>query len=127
MSDDRGASITRTATTWTATERQSPEQRGPGNRGESIGGGRVNGGSPALVISRAKKWGRFLESGGEREMVRNEGRNSGQNECLPTSCDSGPIIRFPFRLKDHQPAHCGYLGFELLCINSRKIEFENFR
>ncbi|KAL2543544.1 hypothetical protein Fot_12777 [Forsythia ovata] len=75
MSDDRGASITRTATaTRTATERQSPEQRGPGDRGASIGGGRVNGGSPALVISRAKKWGRFLESGRERERVRNEGR-----------------------------------------------------
>ncbi|KAL2549052.1 HMA domain-containing protein [Forsythia ovata] len=43
MSDDRGASITRTATaTRTATERQSPEQRGPGDRGASIGGGRVN-------------------------------------------------------------------------------------
>ncbi|KAL2550255.1 Uncharacterized protein Fot_11785 [Forsythia ovata] len=48
MSDDRGASITRTPTaTRTATERQSPEQRGPGDGGESIGGedgdrGRVN-------------------------------------------------------------------------------------
>ncbi|KAL2516052.1 Uncharacterized protein Fot_30023 [Forsythia ovata] len=54
MSDDRGASITRTATTRTATERQSPEQRGPGNRGASIGGGRVNGGSPALLRKAAK-------------------------------------------------------------------------
>ncbi|KAL2527418.1 RING/U-box superfamily protein [Abeliophyllum distichum] len=49
---------------------------------------------------------------------------AGQNECLPTRCgDSSPVIRFPFRLKDHQP-DCGYIRFELLCINSRKIEFE---
>ncbi|KAL2556224.1 RING/U-box superfamily protein [Forsythia ovata] len=45
-------------------------------------------------------------------------------ECQPTRCgDSGPIIKFPFRLKDQQE-HCGYLGFELSCTESNNTEFE---
>ncbi|XP_060203831.1 rust resistance kinase Lr10-like [Lycium barbarum] len=47
-----------------------------------------------------------------------------QDECLPTRCgDSGPVIRFPFRLKDHQPAHCGYPGFELSCTTDDVTRF----
>ncbi|KAH7855973.1 hypothetical protein Vadar_031182 [Vaccinium darrowii] len=41
---------------------------------------------------------------------------SQQDDCSPTRCsDHGPTIRFPFRLKDHQPPHCGYPGFDLAC------------
>ncbi|GFP91306.1 glycerophosphodiester phosphodiesterase protein kinase domain-containing gdpdl2 [Phtheirospermum japonicum] len=48
-----------------------------------------------------------------------------QNDCLPTSCGpTGPTIRFPFRLKDRQPAHCGYPGFELSCTNNGITKFD---
>ncbi|KAM7481203.1 hypothetical protein LguiB_005786 [Lonicera macranthoides] len=42
---------------------------------------------------------------------------SGQDECTAISrCkENGPAIRFPFRLKNHQPESCGYPGFELYC------------
>ncbi|KAM7478004.1 hypothetical protein LguiA_026217 [Lonicera macranthoides] len=42
---------------------------------------------------------------------------SGQNECTAIShCkENGPAIRFPFRLKNHQPESCGYPGFEPYC------------
>ncbi|KAL0452422.1 UNVERIFIED_CONTAM: Rust resistance kinase Lr10 [Sesamum latifolium] len=49
----------------------------------------------------------------------------GQNGCLPATCGpSGPIIRFPFWLKDHQPEHCGYPGFELRCTESGDLKFD---
>lgn len=37
--------------------------------------------------------------------------------CKPDSCDIvlGPQVRFPFRLKNRQPARCGYPGFDLYC------------
>ncbi|XP_065859809.1 rust resistance kinase Lr10-like [Euphorbia lathyris] len=39
-----------------------------------------------------------------------------EDECLETSCrEGGPVIRFPFRLKDRQPCRCGYPGFDLFC------------
>ncbi|WCJ36822.1 Protein kinase family protein [Euphorbia peplus] len=39
-----------------------------------------------------------------------------EDECLKTSCrEGGPIIRFPFRLKNSQQCHCGYPGFDLFC------------
>ncbi|KAL7254277.1 hypothetical protein ACSBR1_008639 [Camellia fascicularis] len=42
--------------------------------------------------------------------------SAGQDECTPTSCsDHGPTIRFPFRLNNRQPQHCGYPGFNLSC------------
>lgn len=48
-----------------------------------------------------------------------------QNECLTTRCGpTGPVIRFPFRLRDHQPEHCGYPGFELSCTGSGSTEFD---
>ncbi|KAK4436228.1 Rust resistance kinase Lr10 [Sesamum alatum] len=48
----------------------------------------------------------------------------GQNGCLPTTCGpSGPVIRFPFWLKDHQPEHCGYPGFELTCTENGDLKF----
>ncbi|KAL2249060.1 UNVERIFIED_CONTAM: Rust resistance kinase Lr10 [Sesamum indicum] len=49
----------------------------------------------------------------------------GQNGCLPATCGpSGPNIRFPFWLKDHQPEHCGYPGFELRCTESGDLKFD---
>ena len=37
-------------------------------------------------------------------------------ECKASKCSpGGPAIRFPFWLRDHQPARCGYPGFELSC------------
>lgn len=48
-----------------------------------------------------------------------------QDECGPTSCSSsGPIVRFPFRLKGRQPEHCGYPGFDLSCNRNNITEFE---
>ena len=38
------------------------------------------------------------------------------DECKVSRCSlDGPAIRFPFWLRDHQPACCGYPGFELSC------------
>ncbi|RVW18281.1 Rust resistance kinase Lr10 [Vitis vinifera] len=38
------------------------------------------------------------------------------DECKVSRCSpNGPAIRFPFWLRDHQPAHCGFPGFELSC------------
>ncbi|CAL5364515.1 unnamed protein product [Camellia sinensis] len=40
----------------------------------------------------------------------------GQDDCTPTTCSNhGPTIRFPFRLNNCQPQHCGYPGFDLSC------------
>ncbi|GMY07538.1 rust resistance kinase Lr10-like isoform X1 [Fagus crenata] len=40
----------------------------------------------------------------------------GQIECPELRCShNGPAIRFPFRLIDRQPSHCGYPGFDLSC------------
>ncbi|XP_057774237.1 rust resistance kinase Lr10-like [Salvia miltiorrhiza] len=51
---------------------------------------------------------------------------AGQGECVATSCSpSGPIIRFPFRLKGRQPESCGYPGFELSCNpTNNRTEFD---
>lgn len=46
------------------------------------------------------------------------------DQCLPTRCgDFGPLIRFPFYLKNHQPTHCGYPGFELSCTSNNVTQF----
>ncbi|KAH0703018.1 hypothetical protein KY290_018341 [Solanum tuberosum] len=46
------------------------------------------------------------------------------DQCLPTTCgDFGPVIRFPFRLQNHQPSHCGYPGFELSCTSKNVTQF----
>ncbi|KAK4485332.1 hypothetical protein RD792_007969 [Penstemon davidsonii] len=48
-----------------------------------------------------------------------------QDDCQPTRCHkSGPIIRFPFRLKGRQPEHCGYPGFDLSCNSHKSLEFD---
>ena len=39
----------------------------------------------------------------------------GHDGCPVLRCGDGPDIRFPFRLKDRQPDHCGYPGFDLYC------------
>ena len=42
-----------------------------------------------------------------------------QDECKVSRCsDHGPVIRFPFQLKD-QPYRCGYPGFEISCIEKK--------
>ncbi|XP_057508088.1 rust resistance kinase Lr10-like [Actinidia eriantha] len=42
-------------------------------------------------------------------------------KCMPTRCrNHGPTIRFPFRIKGHQPKHCGYPGFDLSCTDQSK-------
>ncbi|XP_011037052.1 PREDICTED: glycerophosphodiester phosphodiesterase protein kinase domain-containing GDPDL2-like [Populus euphratica] len=35
--------------------------------------------------------------------------------CAGSCGNRGPDIRFPFRIKDKQPDHCGYHGFDLSC------------
>ncbi|XVF23396.1 hypothetical protein REPUB_Repub13aG0034400 [Reevesia pubescens] len=45
-----------------------------------------------------------------------------QDDCQPRSCKhGGPPVRFPFRLKDLQPDHCGSSGFNLSCNNSQMV------
>ncbi|XP_073131529.1 rust resistance kinase Lr10-like [Henckelia pumila] len=47
-----------------------------------------------------------------------------QDECQPMSCGvSGPVIRFPFRLKGRQPERCSYPGFDLSCTSHNITEF----
>ncbi|CDP19387.1 unnamed protein product [Coffea canephora] len=48
------------------------------------------------------------------------------DNCTVRRCsDQGPAIRFPFRLKDRQPQHCGFPGFELSCTQSQETVLEN--
>ncbi|KAG2701832.1 hypothetical protein I3760_06G062100 [Carya illinoinensis] len=49
-----------------------------------------------------------------------------QNEqCPELRCgDKGPAIRFPFRLKDMQPQHCGFPGFEVFCTHAKDTMLE---
>ncbi|KAG5533297.1 hypothetical protein RHGRI_027476 [Rhododendron griersonianum] len=44
--------------------------------------------------------------------------STAQDDCTSTTSkcsDDGPPIRFPFRLKNQHPPHCGYPGFDLSC------------
>ncbi|KAI8539877.1 hypothetical protein RHMOL_Rhmol09G0217200 [Rhododendron molle] len=44
--------------------------------------------------------------------------STAQDDCTSTASkcsDDGPPIRFPFRLKNQHPPHCGYPGFDLSC------------
>ncbi|GMN52774.1 hypothetical protein TIFTF001_021929 [Ficus carica] len=50
-----------------------------------------------------------LKAGQDHEYMYCEESRCGENE---------PPIRFPFRLKDSQPSHCGYPGFDLSCTSS---------
>ncbi|RYQ81999.1 hypothetical protein Ahy_B10g100580 [Arachis hypogaea] len=50
----------------------------------------------------------------------------GEDGCGGHRCGChGPPIRFPFRLKDKEPPHCGYPAFDLTCSDSHDtfIEF----
>ncbi|XP_068344342.1 rust resistance kinase Lr10-like [Pyrus communis] len=48
-----------------------------------------------------------------------------QNKCTESRCgDDGPPIRFPFRLREKQPSHCGYPGFDLSCDRSNNTVLE---
>ncbi|KAL5548496.1 hypothetical protein UlMin_003727 [Ulmus minor] len=43
-------------------------------------------------------------------------------ECREERCGGfGPIIKFPFRLKDRQPVSCGYPGFDLSCTSDNQL------
>ena len=45
--------------------------------------------------------------------------------CKETRCgDDGPTIQFPFWVKDQQPEHCGYPGFELSCTEDNRTMLE---
>ena len=45
--------------------------------------------------------------------------------CKDTICGDGePTIQFPFWLKDQQPEHCGYPGFELYCTEDNRTMLE---
>ena len=48
------------------------------------------------------------------------------DECKASRCSHhGPVIRFPFRLKDQPvPDHCGYPGFELTCSEEKRTILE---
>lgn len=47
---------------------------------------------------------------------------SGAENCKPASCsNTGPQVRFPFRLRGHQPQSCGYPGFDLSCNNKTQL------
>lgn len=51
--------------------------------------------------------------------------SNGQDECKPASCGPNePVVQFPFWLKDQQPEHCGYPGFELSCTQSGRTQLE---
>lgn len=40
-------------------------------------------------------------------------------DCPVSNCsDAGPLIKFPFRLKDH-PLHCGHPEFDVSCLKSK--------
>lgn len=40
----------------------------------------------------------------------------GSDSCKPSNCrKDGPVIRFPYRIKDRQPPYCGYPGFDVSC------------
>ncbi|XP_016651125.1 PREDICTED: RING-H2 finger protein ATL22-like isoform X2 [Prunus mume] len=41
--------------------------------------------------------------------------------CGGSTCPAGgPLVRFPFLLRDHQASSCGYPGFNLLCNNKNQ-------
>ena len=48
------------------------------------------------------------------------------DECKASRCSHhGPVIRFPFWLKDQPvPDHCGYPGFELTCSEEKRTILE---
>ncbi|KAK1375366.1 hypothetical protein POM88_031559 [Heracleum sosnowskyi] len=56
-----------------------------------------------------------------RGVVAAQSEDSGE-ECWNRRCSHhGPDIRFPFWLKDKQPAHCGYPGFGVSCERGKTL------
>ncbi|XP_041009952.1 rust resistance kinase Lr10-like [Juglans microcarpa x Juglans regia] len=48
-----------------------------------------------------------------------------QNGCPELRCGGqGPAVRFPFRLKDRHPDHCGFPGFLLSCTGTNETVLE---
>ncbi|KAJ8639592.1 hypothetical protein MRB53_016286 [Persea americana] len=48
----------------------------------------------------------------------------GSDSCKPSKCRKdghGPVIRFPFRIKDRQPPYCGYPGFDVSCQDGNTL------
>lgn len=44
--------------------------------------------------------------------------NNYNQTCVPSSCGEVTNISYPFRLKDHDPEHCGDRRYELTCENN---------
>ncbi|KAJ7942809.1 putative Kinase superfamily protein [Quillaja saponaria] len=48
-----------------------------------------------------------------------------QNECIESKCGrGGPIVQFPFKIKDSKLDHCGYPGFDLSCTDEHETALE---
>ncbi|KAJ6687550.1 RING/U-BOX SUPERFAMILY PROTEIN [Salix koriyanagi] len=48
-----------------------------------------------------------------------------EDMCREERCKKhGPAIRFPFRIKEKQPDHCGYPGFDLSCTDRKETLLE---
>ncbi|KAJ7942814.1 Rust resistance kinase Lr10-like [Quillaja saponaria] len=48
-----------------------------------------------------------------------------QNECIESKCGrGGPIVQFPFKIKDSKLDHCGYPGFDLSCTDKHDTLLE---
>ncbi|RWR83715.1 rust resistance kinase Lr10-like protein [Cinnamomum micranthum f. kanehirae] len=46
----------------------------------------------------------------------------GSDSCKPSYCrKDGPVIRFPYRIKDSQPPYCGYPGFDVSCQDGNTL------
>ncbi|XP_054815218.1 RING-H2 finger protein ATL22-like [Prosopis cineraria] len=49
-------------------------------------------------------------------------KGSCQRQCKELRCGRhGPVVRFPFRLKDRHPVECGYPGFDITCSHYRQL------
>ncbi|CAM8939714.1 unnamed protein product [Rhodiola kirilowii] len=47
-------------------------------------------------------------------------------QCVESRCSrGGPAIRFPFRIVNRQPEHCGYPGFDLSCTEDGKTKLSS--
>ncbi|XP_054816989.1 putative RING-H2 finger protein ATL21A [Prosopis cineraria] len=45
-----------------------------------------------------------------------------QNQCEELKCGRhGPVVRFPFRIKDRHPVDCGYPGFDITCSDHDQL------
>ncbi|RWR83725.1 rust resistance kinase Lr10-like protein [Cinnamomum micranthum f. kanehirae] len=46
----------------------------------------------------------------------------GGDSCKPLHCPhGGPVVQFPFRIKERHPPHCGYPGFDISCQDKNTL------